>query len=163
MIYFAIIFCECYELLIKTKTCTFCKLCVGCLLTFLREQKVKFKARFWFNNYINMTISLLKLNANVKIGQIVRILNCPSTVVHLCQTSTIHSVGRVGPVAVHLTADQEVPGWNPTLAWCEFFWTQEMNLQGSTQPKCELVSWECCVCVSLILLGTVCWLNTNRE
>ena len=67
-----------------------------------------------------MTISLLEFNSNVKIGQVFRILDCPSTVVHLCQTSTIHSMGHVGPVVVHLTADREVPGSNPTLAYTNF-------------------------------------------
>ena len=40
-------------------------------------------------------------------------------------------------------------------------WAQEMNLQGSIQPRCELVPWENSVCSSLIFLGTVCWLHTK--
>ena len=48
-------------------------------------------------------------------------------------------MGRVGPVAARSTEDQEVPFSNRTLAFREFFWTQEMNLRGSTRPMCKLV------------------------
>ena len=45
----------------------------------------------------------------------------------------------IGPVVVCSTADRKAPGSNPILAKHEFLWAQEMNLQGSTEPRCELV------------------------
>ena len=45
----------------------------------------------------------------------------------------------VGPVVVRSITDREVLGSNPTLAQCEFLWAQEINLRGSTRPRCELV------------------------
>ena len=62
-----------------------------------------------------------------------------------------------GPVVARSTADREVPNSNHTLAWREFLWAQEMNIQ----PRCELVPWEGGVCVSLIFFGAVCWLHTK--
>ena len=46
---------------------------------------------------------------------------------------------HVDPVVTSLTADREVRVSNPTLALHEFLSPQEMNLQGSIQPRCELV------------------------
>ena len=53
-----------------------------------------------------------------------------------------YSTGRGGPVVMCSLADQEFCDSNPTLAKCEFLWAKEMNLQGSTQPRCELVPCE---------------------
>ena len=47
--------------------------------------------------------------------------------------------GPVGPVVDGSSADREVRGSNPTLAQREFLRAQEMNLRGSTLPRCELV------------------------
>ena len=46
-------------------------------------------------------------------------------------------MGHVGPVVGHSAADC---GSNSTLAYKRKFpWAQEMNLRGSTLPRCELV------------------------
>ena len=39
------------------------------------------------------------------------------------------------PVVARLTADQEVPGSNPTIAQHDFLWAQEMNLRGCTRLR----------------------------
>ena len=43
-------------------------------------------------------------------------------------------MGRVGPVVACSPADREVRGLNPTQS--EFLRAQEINLQGSTRPRC---------------------------
>ena len=47
----------------------------------------------------------------------------------------------VGPVVARSTEDPEVRRWNPTRAQRKFLRAQEMNLQGSIRPRCDLVDW----------------------
>ena len=42
------------------------------------------------------------------------------------------------PVVAHSNADRKVIGSNSALAQREFLWAQEMNLRGSTRPRCEV-------------------------
>ena len=48
-------------------------------------------------------------------------------------------IGMRWSSGAHLTEDRDVPGSNPALAYRKFLWAQEMNLRGSTRPKCEMV------------------------
>ena len=81
-------------------------------------------------------------------------MNCPQK---LCLQYTL--TGRVGTVLARLTEDREFPGSNPTLAFREFLWTQEMNLR----PRCELVPLDGGIYASMLFLGAVCWLHSNPE
>ena len=47
--------------------------------------------------------------------------------------------GHIGAVVACLTEDRQVRGSYPTRAKCEFLRAQEMNLQGSAKPWCDLV------------------------
>ena len=48
-------------------------------------------------------------------------------------------LGRDGPVVARSPVDRGVSSSNPTLAYREFLWAQEMNFRGSTRQRCELV------------------------
>ena len=71
----------------------------------------------------------------------------------------------------------QVNNYNLYLTWAKFdsrsrgtlfesfndlnFWAQEMNIRGSTRPRCALVPLKGDVCAVLIFLSAVCWLHTQ--